>query len=630
MMDYLRLQDRHSTALQPSAELRAGTNGFANDPAEFFVQATLQKNRMVVFSKSTCPHCMATKSVLDRYRMKHGLEYLVIEVDRRKDAGDIKRALNGLYQRTTFPSVFIDSQCIGGNDDIQRLERLDSLAQVLAKKGLLKGDVEDVAYRTIMDTIRKYQVAMFTVKGADDRETSGLLEKFAAKHSLNYTVIRIDERPNFLALRQRLFRISGKDDFPITYIGRLAWGGSPSDIPHFMKDGAIEQRMEYMGLAKSPAAEDAQKTRASTRNEQLPEFAEAASLAGSRFVQEFIARFDVAVFGRASCTYSKALESLLKDYTRLYGLQYHWVDVDQRSDSEQIKAELLRISGLNTFPNMFVKRRSLGGNDSVYAKHASGELQGLLEQSGLLDTQKVESQKRVIFGHVQRQIKDSHLVVYGKSFDHETLLAVRLFQNYKDRYNVKYVFEKIDRHVDHQQFSSAVAKLAGHAGLPAVFVGGKEVGGFGGLQKLYNTGELKSMLVKSQLIEAGAEQEDVAVHPPPAGAAPVQAPVERRIRQLIKRNRVMVFSKTYCPYSRRAKALLSWYKTDGGLEFAVLEADLESDPLAVKTALSRISGRATFPNVFVDGKSIGGSDDIQAMHASGELAALLQKKSLIR
>ncbi|KAI8325877.1 thioredoxin-like protein, partial [Martensiomyces pterosporus] len=97
------------------------------------------------------------------------------------------------------------------------------------------------------------------------------------------------------------------------------------------------------------------------------------------------------------------------------------------------------------------------------------------------------------------------------------------------------------------------------------------------------------------------------------------------IRQLIRRNRVMVFSKTYCPYSKRAKALLAKYKSDRGLDFAVLEADLEADPMAVKAALNRISGRATFPNVFVDGRSIGGSDDIQLLHKNGELAALLQK-----
>ncbi|KAJ2798462.1 hypothetical protein H4R21_003923 [Coemansia helicoidea] len=124
--------------------------------------------------------------------------------------------------------------------------------------------------------------------------------------------------------------------------------------------------------------------------------------------------------------------------------------------------------------------------------------------------------------------------------------------------------------------------------------------------------------------------------PPPAaagagedGAAGGQTPTERRLRLLIGRNRVMVFSKTYCPYSQRAKRLLEQYRADRGLEFSVLEADQDENPLAVKSALARISARSTFPNVFVDGRSIGGSDDLAQLHESGELAALLHDRGLI-
>ncbi|KAJ2783597.1 hypothetical protein GGI15_002533 [Coemansia interrupta] len=86
---------------------------------------------------------------------------------------------------------------------------------------------------------------------------------------------------------------------------------------------------------------------------------------------------------------------------------------------------------------------------------------------------------------------------------------------------------------------------------------------------------------------------------------------------------------TYCPYSRRAKQLLSEYHDGRGLDYTVLEADLESDPMAIKAALGSLSGHSTFPNIFVDGKSIGGSDDLARMHRSGELAVLLKDRSLI-
>ncbi|KAJ2667048.1 hypothetical protein IW148_000467 [Coemansia sp. RSA 1199] len=108
-----------------------------------------------------------------------------------------------------------------------------------------------------------------------------------------------------------------------------------------------------------------------------------------------------------------------------------------------------------------------------------------------------------------------------------------------------------------------------------------------------------------------------------------QSDAEKKIRQLIKRNRVMVFSKTFCPYSRNTKQLLSQYRNDRGLEYEVLEADLESDPIEVKAVLGKISARFTFPNIFIDGQSIGGNDELRELHTSGELVALFGDKHLI-
>jgi glutaredoxin 3 len=40
-------------------------------------------------------------------------------------------------------------------------------------------------------------------------------------------------------------------------------------------------------------------------------------------------------------------------------------------------------------------------------------------------------------------------------------------------------------------------------------------------------------------------------------------------------------------------------------------------------------GGRTVPRIFVDGKFIGGADDVTAMDARGDLEALLREKSLI-
>jgi glutaredoxin-related protein len=48
----------------------------------------------------------------------------------------------------------------------------------------------------------------------------------------------------------------------------------------------------------------------------------------------------------------------------------------------------------------------------------------------------------------------------------------------------------------------------------------------------------------------------------------------------------------------------------------------------IKAVLTRLTGRSTFPNVILRGKSIGGSDDLAAMHEDGRLRQLFEKAGL--
>ncbi|KAI8636350.1 thioredoxin-like protein [Parasitella parasitica] len=95
----------------------------------------------------------------------------------------------------------------------------------------------------------------------------------------------------------------------------------------------------------------------------------------------------------------------------------------------------------------------------------------------------------------------------------------------------------------------------------------------------------------------------------------------------IRDKQLIVFSKTYCPYSKKAKRILSSYNLKEPLE--VVEVDLRDDDYQVKMALNEISGRATFPNIFLNGQTIGGADDLEELHESGQLASLLRKSQLL-
>ncbi|KAJ2078532.1 hypothetical protein H4R24_004418 [Coemansia sp. RSA 988] len=137
---------------------------------------------------------------------------------------------------------------------------------------------------------------------------------------------------------------------------------------------------------------------------------------------------------------------------------------------------------------------------------------------------------------------------------------------------------------------------------------------------------LQLPLTKFTDIRKGSSKQTNA---PEYSGAVAQTTAERKVRNLIGRHRVMIFSKTYCPYSKRAKDLLSQYQNERGLSFGVLEVDLEVEPMEVKAVLGRVSARLTFPNIFVDGYSIGGGDELSMMHEKGDLALMFQEKRLI-
>jgi glutaredoxin-related protein len=57
----------------------------------------------------------------------------------------------------------------------------------------------------------------------------------------------------------------------------------------------------------------------------------------------------------------------------------------------------------------------------------------------------------------------------------------------------------------------------------------------------------------------------------------------------------------------------------------VVEANLRSDMVELKQALHEVTGHNTFPNIWIGGVFVGGSDTIHALDGDGELNALLRK-----
>ena len=79
---------------------------------------------------------------------------------------------------------------------------------------------------------------------------------------------------------------------------------------------------------------------------------------------------------------------------------------------------------------------------------------------------------------------------------------------------------------------------------------------------------------------------------------------------------VIVYSSDYCPYCMRAKYLLE----SKGVAFEEIKVDGKPQ---VRAEMSQKAGRTSVPQIFIDGKSMGGSDDIHALDRQGKLDALL-------
>ncbi|KAI0363360.1 glutaredoxin [Pilatotrama ljubarskyi] len=98
-------------------------------------------------------------------------------------------------------------------------------------------------------------------------------------------------------------------------------------------------------------------------------------------------------------------------------------------------------------------------------------------------------------------------------------------------------------------------------------------------------------------------------------------------RRIKDQHPLVVFSKTYCPYSQKAKALLATY--DISPPPKIVEVNVRSDGPQVQAILARLTGRSTVPNILLKGSSIGGSDELHRMHEAHRLKRLLEEGGLV-
>lgn len=80
--------------------------------------------------------------------------------------------------------------------------------------------------------------------------------------------------------------------------------------------------------------------------------------------------------------------------------------------------------------------------------------------------------------------------------------------------------------------------------------------------------------------------------------------------------KVEIYTRATCPYCIRAKRLLDMRGVDydeKGVEDQAVRSEM----------IGRSGGRSTVPQIFIDGKHVGGCDDLMELEQSGRLSGLL-------
>ncbi len=80
---------------------------------------------------------------------------------------------------------------------------------------------------------------------------------------------------------------------------------------------------------------------------------------------------------------------------------------------------------------------------------------------------------------------------------------------------------------------------------------------------------------------------------------------------------VTIYTREYCGYCSRAKALLQ----SKGVDFVEHDATYSQELRA--EMIAKANGRSTFPQIFINGQHVGGCDDLHALDREGRLDAML-------
>lgn len=488
-----------------------------------FITGEISTNRVLIFSKTTCPFCTRIKEKFKSIQQP----FKAIELNLMGEDGI--QIQNMLYERTklkTVPNIFINGKHIGGCDSTMKLFDNGEIFKLVGAANTQDSEAF-VNYEIANNAVVIFSKTWCPYCSKAKEKFKSIDQKFKA--------IELDLMGDKGAhVQNALFEKSGQKTVPNIFINGKHIGGCDATLKLF-ESGEIS-----IILSSSSKSE------------------EGVLFNPTRLINEEIAKNKVMIFSKTTCPYcTKA-----KEKYRSINQEFKSLELDLLGEQGvQIQNALFEISGQKTVPNIFVNGKHIGGYDATLKLFQDGSIDKLLASNPGLSSSVNKS-------NVGQILKNNLLVVFGQVDD--------VLKNALGSYN--YIQEDLSDVIKQELYERSGKKLYTY-----IFYKQQQV----------TVDELNSI-----------------------------DSIFMKVDEYINNNKIVIYSKTHCPFCKQAKMLLA----DNEYNFQVVEIDTLSSGAHIQEALFERTGQKTVPNIFINGKHIGGCSDLLDAYSDGRFYDYIDNK----
>ena len=220
------------------------------------IKQLVEKNAVVVFSKSWCPYC---RKALEALGAAGITQPHIVDLTDNGKAHEIQATLQSMTGRRTVPNVFVGGKSIGGGDETSRFQAEGKLIPLLIDAGAIKplkpSGIDErqikscnLAERScVEETIHTYPVLMFTLSWCPEcKRTLEFLSSIIGPRSPHLIDLDDYDKEIQLKIRNNMMEVSGRRSVPNLYIGGEFFGGYAQTL-RMHEAGQVVAKLQEVG-----------------------------------------------------------------------------------------------------------------------------------------------------------------------------------------------------------------------------------------------------------------------------------------------------------------------------------------------------------------------------------------------